>query len=156
MVATLAMSSHRTTSFSGGMSRTSSTYHPCQMIFNNWDSASSPLWHGTCWRESGQKWTIGLTCAVWHGVPTLSVCKVTCQNFESFPNYWCISRDCRLTGYLIINMWKCYLLFELPCIKLGRRPRTNKRQCIVRSIMLWMLKIFGYEWVRLAFIVSVN
>jgi hypothetical protein len=31
-------------------------------------------------------------------------------NFESFPNN-CISRDCRLTGYFIINMWKCYLLF---------------------------------------------
>jgi hypothetical protein len=27
-----------------------------------------------------------------------------------------ISRDCRLTGYFIINIWKCYLLFELPCI----------------------------------------
>jgi hypothetical protein len=53
--------------------------------------------------------------AVWHGVPTLSVCKVTYQNFESFPNYWCTSRDCRLTGYFIINMWKCYLLFELSC-----------------------------------------
>jgi hypothetical protein len=26
------------------MSRTSSTYHPCQMIFKNWDSASSSLW----------------------------------------------------------------------------------------------------------------
>jgi hypothetical protein len=37
-------------------------------------------------------------------------------NFESFPNKCCISRDCRLTGYFIINMWKCYLLFELPCI----------------------------------------
>jgi hypothetical protein len=36
--------------------------------------------------------------------------------FESFPNNCCISRDCRLTGYFIINMWKCYLLFELPCI----------------------------------------
>jgi hypothetical protein len=36
-------------------------------------------------------------------------------NLESFPNS-CISRDCRLTGYFIINMWKCYLLFELPCI----------------------------------------
>jgi hypothetical protein len=38
-------------------------------------------------------------------------------NFESFPNYWRISRDCRLTGYFIMNMWKCYLLFELPCAK---------------------------------------
>jgi hypothetical protein len=37
-------------------------------------------------------------------------------NFESFPNNCCISRDCRLTGYFIINMWKCYLLFEFPCI----------------------------------------
>jgi hypothetical protein len=35
--------SHCATTFSGGMSRTS-TYHPCQMIFKNWDSASSPLW----------------------------------------------------------------------------------------------------------------
>jgi hypothetical protein len=26
-------------------------------------------------------------------------------NFESFPNNCCISRDCRLTGYFIINMW---------------------------------------------------
>jgi hypothetical protein len=42
--------------------------------------------------------------------------KVTYQNFKSFPNCWCISRDCRLTGYLIINVWKCYLLFKLPCI----------------------------------------
>jgi hypothetical protein len=31
-------------------------------------------------------------------------------NFESFPNNCCISRDCRLSGYFIINMWKCYLL----------------------------------------------
>jgi hypothetical protein len=76
---------------------------------------------GTCWRESGQKWTTGLTCVVWHGVPTLSVRKVTYQNFKSFPNYWCISRDFRLTGYFIINRWKCYLLFELPCI-----PGINK------------------------------
>jgi hypothetical protein len=29
---------------------------------------------------------------------------------------FCILRNCRLTGYFIINMWKCYLLFELPCI----------------------------------------
>jgi hypothetical protein len=29
-------------------------------------------------------------------------------NFESFRNKCCISRDCRLTGYFIINMWKCY------------------------------------------------
>jgi hypothetical protein len=65
--------------------------------------------------ESGQKWTIRLMCAAWHRVPTLSVCKVTYQNFESFPNYWCILRDCRRTGYFIINRWKCYLLFELPC-----------------------------------------
>jgi hypothetical protein len=36
--------SHLANSFSGGMSRTSSTYYPCQMIFKNWDSASSPLW----------------------------------------------------------------------------------------------------------------
>jgi hypothetical protein len=101
----------------GGMSRTSSTYHPCQMIFKNWDSASSPLWQPEIGgRESGQKWTIGLTCAVWYGVPTLSACKVTYQNFETFPNYWCISHDFRLTGYFIINMWKCYLLFELPCM----------------------------------------
>jgi hypothetical protein len=28
-------------------------------------------------------------------------------NFESFPNNCCISRDCRLTGYFIINVWKC-------------------------------------------------
>jgi hypothetical protein len=38
-------------------------------------------------------------------------------NFESFPDNYCISRDCRLTGYFITNMWKCYLLFELPCIE---------------------------------------
>jgi hypothetical protein len=37
-------------------------------------------------------------------------------NFESFPNNCCASRDCRLTGYFIINMWKCCLLFELLCI----------------------------------------
>jgi hypothetical protein len=37
-------------------------------------------------------------------------------NFESFPNNCCISRDCRLTGYFIINMCKSYLLFELPCM----------------------------------------
>jgi hypothetical protein len=37
-------------------------------------------------------------------------------NFERFPNNCCISRDCRLTGYFIINVWKCYLRFELPCI----------------------------------------
>jgi hypothetical protein len=36
-------------------------------------------------------------------------------NFESFPNNCCVSHDCRLIGYFIINMWKCYLLFELPC-----------------------------------------
>jgi hypothetical protein len=42
-------------------------------------------------------------------------CLVIYQNFESFPNYWCVLRDCRLTSYFIINMWKCYLLFELPC-----------------------------------------
>jgi hypothetical protein len=36
-------------------------------------------------------------------------------NFESFPNSCCILRDCRLIGYFRINMWKCYLLFELPC-----------------------------------------
>jgi hypothetical protein len=65
--------------------------------------------------KSGQIWTTRLTCAVWHGVPTLSVCKVTYQHFDSFSNYWCISRDCRLTGYFIINMWKCYHLFKLPC-----------------------------------------
>jgi hypothetical protein len=35
-------------------------------------------------------------------------------NFESFPDNCCISRDCRLTGYFIINTWKCYLLLELP------------------------------------------
>jgi hypothetical protein len=37
-------------------------------------------------------------------------------NFDSFPNNCWISHDCRLTGYSIINMWKCYLLFELLCI----------------------------------------
>jgi hypothetical protein len=37
-------------------------------------------------------------------------------NFDSFPNNLCITCDCRPTGYFIINMWKCYLLFELPCI----------------------------------------
>jgi hypothetical protein len=37
-------------------------------------------------------------------------------NLESFPNNCCILHDCRLNGYLIINMWNCYLLFELPCI----------------------------------------
>jgi hypothetical protein len=37
-------------------------------------------------------------------------------NFESFPNNCCISRDCRLNDYFIVNMWKYYLLFELPCI----------------------------------------
>jgi hypothetical protein len=104
------------------------------MIFKNWDNASSPLWQpktGMCWRESGQKWTIGLTRAVWHGVPTLSVCKITYQNFESFPNYWCISRDCRLTGYFIINVWKCYLLFELPCMssKCGWGRIYSKGSC---------------------------
>jgi hypothetical protein len=36
--------------------------------------------------------------------------------FENFPNNCWKSRDCRLTGYFIINMWKCYLLFELSCI----------------------------------------
>jgi hypothetical protein len=40
-------------------------------------------------------------------------------SFESFPNNCCISRDCRLTDYFIINMWKCYLLFELPCVMSG-------------------------------------
>jgi hypothetical protein len=52
-------------------------------------------------------------------------------NFESFPNNCCISRDCRLTGYFIKNMWKCYLLFELLCIK-----------CSVRPICFWNLIIF--------------
>jgi hypothetical protein len=37
-------------------------------------------------------------------------------NFEIVPNNCCVSRDCRLTGYFITNMWKCYLVFELPCI----------------------------------------
>jgi hypothetical protein len=37
-------------------------------------------------------------------------------NFASFPNNCCISRDWRLTGYFIMNMWECYLLFELPGI----------------------------------------
>jgi hypothetical protein len=37
-------------------------------------------------------------------------------NFESFPNNCRISSDCRLTGYFIINVLKCCLLFELPCI----------------------------------------
>jgi hypothetical protein len=41
-------------------------------------------------------------------------------NFESFPNNCCISRDCRLTGYFIMNMWKCYLLFELHCTIMGQ------------------------------------
>jgi hypothetical protein len=36
-------------------------------------------------------------------------------NFESFPNN-CLSRDCRLTGYFIINKWKCHLVYELPCM----------------------------------------
>jgi hypothetical protein len=36
-------------------------------------------------------------------------------NFDYFPNNCCISRYCMLTGHFIINMWKCYLLFELPC-----------------------------------------
>jgi hypothetical protein len=40
-------------------------------------------------------------------------------DFENFPNNYCISRDCRLYGYFITNMWKCYLLFELPCIIVG-------------------------------------
>jgi hypothetical protein len=37
-----------------------------------------------CW-ESGQKWTIRVTRAMWHRVPTFSICKVTYQNNESFP-----------------------------------------------------------------------
>jgi hypothetical protein len=37
-------------------------------------------------------------------------------NFQSFPNNCWTTRDCRLAGYSIINMWKCYLLFELLCI----------------------------------------
>jgi hypothetical protein len=40
------------------------------------------------------------------------------RNFESFSNN-CISRDCTLAGYFIINTWKCYFLFYLPCIKRG-------------------------------------
>jgi hypothetical protein len=53
-------------------------------------------------------------------------------NFESFPNNCCISRDCRLTGYFIINMWKCYLLFELFCIlntNLDELTATCKSAC---------------------------
>jgi hypothetical protein len=36
-------------------------------------------------------------------------------NFERFSKNCCISSVCRLTGYVIINMWKCYIIFELPC-----------------------------------------
>jgi hypothetical protein len=37
-------------------------------------------------------------------------------NFESFPNNCCISRDCSLTGFFIVSMWKCYLLFNFPVL----------------------------------------
>jgi hypothetical protein len=48
-------------------------------------------------------------------------------NFESFSDNCCISRDCRLTGYFIINMLKCYLLFELSCIFF----KTHISSCLI-------------------------
>jgi hypothetical protein len=69
-----------------------------------------------------------------HGLPwwrrpeTLSRFKQT--NFESFPNNRCISRDCRLTGYFIINMWKCYLLFELLCFPSHNLQSHSLRTCL--------------------------
>jgi hypothetical protein len=82
-----------------------------------WSSTIETAHHRRCGnhKQGHERVWMGLTCVVWHGVPTLSVCKVTYENFESFPNYWCISRDCRLTGYFIMNTWKCCVLFEVPC-----------------------------------------
>jgi hypothetical protein len=51
-------------------------------------------------------------------------------NFKSFPNNYRVSRDCRLTGYFIINKWTCYLLFELPFFLLVLlEPRIVKFLC---------------------------
>jgi hypothetical protein len=41
--------------------------------------------------------------------------------FESFSSNWRISHDCRLTNYFLINISKCIILFELPCICIVRR-----------------------------------
>jgi hypothetical protein len=77
----------------------------------------------SCYSYTGQfkkKVTLRLhgVAILQHGLPwrrlrpeTLSRASIT--NFESFPNNSCISHDCSLTGYFIINIWKCYLLFEL-------------------------------------------
>lgn len=48
------------------------------------------------------------------GVPPLSVCKVMCQNFESFSNSFCMSHGYRLTGFFIINM--CVAFFLNCCV----------------------------------------
>jgi hypothetical protein len=55
-------------------------------------------------------------------------------NFDSFPNN-CISRDCRLTGYFIINVWKCYLLFVLPCILNKHSRKANNGRS--SSLKVW-------------------
>jgi hypothetical protein len=83
-------------------------------------------------------------------------------NFESFPNNCCISRDCGLTDYLIINMWKCYLLFELPCISinvwhLGKILR-KKLNCVEQNFSwegnscLAGQKLLAFHWTRKFFI----
>jgi hypothetical protein len=51
-------------------------------------------------------------------------------NFESFPDNCWKSRDCWLTGYFTINMWKCYLLVELPCVYFDKK--TISYTCLMR------------------------
>jgi hypothetical protein len=60
-------------------------------------------------------------------------------NFESSPNNCCISRDCRLTGYFIINMWKCYLLLELSCIRNITIHKPNKSMFL--TYIIWLLNL---------------
>jgi hypothetical protein len=133
MDATAAMTSHRATSLSGGMSRTSSTYHPYQTIFKNWNSASSQLWQPKNRDMLERVWTeMDNRIDVWRVTrgSHIECLQGNISKLESFPNYWCISRDCRLTGYFIINIWKCYLLLELPCIYGFLIPVADGCRCL--------------------------
>jgi hypothetical protein len=105
---------HRAISFCEGMSRTSLRTTPAK-----WSSRIETALHRRCSNHK-QGHTGGSLNrngpSDWRapcdgGVLKLSVCKVTYQNFQRFPNSYCTPCDCKLAGYFIINTCNFLLPF---------------------------------------------
>jgi len=67
-------------------------------------------------------------------IPKLRVCKIKDSNVQSITNSLYISRHCRLTGFFIINIRKCYFCLNYSaCLLMHDNLLFPQNECFVIS-----------------------